>query len=76
MLGLPSILHEVWGCDVMVTLSEMKKKIWRSLLERLSHEEDREYIEGLLGREITDAEYRRGMRAKDEIQEMLWNKIL
>jgi hypothetical protein len=60
----------------MVSLPEMKKKIWRYLLETLDHQEDREFIESLLMREITDTEYRRGMRASEEISEILWNKIL
>jgi hypothetical protein len=57
-------------------LGEVKKKIWQQLLERISYDEDREYVEGLFGREITDTEYRRGMRARDEIEEMIWTKIL
>jgi len=58
-----------------MNLPEMKKKIWRYLLETLENQEGREFIESLLMREITDTEYRRGMRAREEISEILWNKI-
>lgn len=53
---------------------EMKKKIWLRLWSKMEYEIGREDAENLLGRNVTDAEFRRYRRAVEKVGDMCWRK--